>query len=127
MDATVVHQYLATESYWAKNIPLETVRRSISNAACLAIFDGSGNLVGFGRMITDYATFGYLADIFILKAHRGKGLSKKMVALFAQLADECGLRRTMLATNDAHGLYQQYGFEPLADPKTIMNRKGKPY
>ncbi|MCH5596586.1 GNAT family N-acetyltransferase [Niabella ginsengisoli] len=88
------------------------------------MYDGDNTLVGFGRIITDKATFAYLADVFILDAHRGRGLSKKMVEAFCQIADHFGLRRMMLATQDAHELYKQFGFEQLTNPETIMNRKG---
>ena len=127
IDADAVYKYLSEESYWAKNIPLDTVLRSIEHSICLGIYDVNNTLVGFGRIITDQATFAYLADVFILEAHRGKGLSKKMVEAFCHLADQFGLRRMMLATQDAHGLYKQFGFEQLTNPETIMNRKGAAY
>ncbi|MFT4092681.1 MAG: GNAT family N-acetyltransferase [Niabella sp.] len=122
-----VYKYLHEESYWAQRIPFDIVQRSIDHSLCLGIYDHTGVLTGFGRMITDRATFAYLADIFVLKGHRGKGLSKAMVKAFCDLADDLKVRRFMLATQDAHGLYLQYGFEALTHPERIMARKGVTY
>ncbi|MGC4232368.1 MAG: GNAT family N-acetyltransferase [Niabella sp.] len=127
IQIAVVYKYLSEESYWAQRIPLAIVERSIQNAICLGIYDSQGAQIGFGRMITDQAVFAYLADVFILKPHRGKGLSKTMVRAFCSLAESFEVRRLMLATQDAHGLYAQYGFEPLSHPERIMNKKGITY
>lgn len=123
----VVYKYLSEESYWARRVPLATVERSIQNSICLGIYEGNRALAGFGRMITDQATFAYLADIFILSQHRGKGLSKEMVKAFCSLAERFEVRRFMLATQDAHELYTRYGFEPLPDPEKMMSKKGVTY
>jgi len=123
----VVYKYLSEESYWAQRVPFAVVERSIQNSICLGIYESSGALAGFGRMITDQATFAYLADIFILNPHRGKGLSKAMVKAFCNLAGQFEVRRFMLTTQDAHGLYAQYGFEPVSNPERIMNKKGVSY
>lgn len=123
----VVYEYLSTESYWAKGISLEVVSRSIENSICMGIYTEAGLLAGFGRMITDQAVFAYLADIFILELHRGKGLSKIMVRKFCDLAEQFQVRRTMLATLDAHGLYAQFEFEQLSYPEWFMSRKGVSY
>ncbi len=122
-----VHQYLSGQSYWAKGISMELVERSIENAVCLGIYDTDGLLGGFGRMITDQAVFAYLADIFVLEAHRGKGLSKVMVQAFCDLAAQFQVRRIMLATLDAHGLYAQFDFEQLPNPEKFMIRNGATY
>ncbi len=119
-----VHQYLSGESYWGRGISMEQVERSIENSICLGIYNDKGALVGFGRMITDQAVFAYLADIFILEAHRGKGLSKIMVQAFCDLAEQFQVRRTMLATLDAHGLYAQFDFKQLPNPECFMTRSG---
>ncbi len=122
-----VHRYLSGESYWAKDIPMELVERSIENSICLGIYDKDGSLAGFGRMITDQAVFAYLADIFVLEVHRRKGLSKIMVQAFCDLAEQFQVRRTMLATLDAQGLYAQFNFEQLANPERFMSRSGATY
>ncbi|MBI2731291.1 MAG: GNAT family N-acetyltransferase [Sphingobacteriales bacterium] len=113
-----IHNFL-THSYWAENIPIETVQKSINNSLCFGVFHigrqtlPAGRQVGFARMITDKATFAYLADVFIDEAYRGKGLSKWLMEEIIKHPDLQGLRRIMLATHDAHGLYAQYGFVPL--------------
>lgn len=122
-----VYDYLSRDSYWARGISMELVERSIENSICLGIYDNEGWLAGFGRMITDRAVFAYLADIFILEAHRGKGLSKIMVQAFCNLAEQFQVRRTMLATLDAQGLYAQFEFEQLTNPERFMSRNGVTY
>lgn len=123
----VVHRFLDKDSYWAKGIPYETVKRAIEFSLSIGIYDENGAQVGFGRMITDRATFAYLADIFVLKEHRGKGLSKEMMHGFCRLADEFGLRRFLLTTQDAHELYRQTGFEMFPYPERMMSRPGVVY
>ncbi|PWS29063.1 GNAT family N-acetyltransferase [Pedobacter yonginense] len=114
-----IHRYLSTESYWAKNIPLETVKRSIENALCFGIYKG-GEQVGFARWITDKATFAWLCDVYIEEEYRGLGLSKKLMALMIFHPDLQGLRRYQLATLDAHGLYEQFGFSAIQNPERQM-------
>ncbi len=110
MQVDVIHQYLSGESYWANNIPLETVQRSIDGSLCFGVFHKTEQ-VGFARLITDKATFAYLADVFILPAHRGKGLSKWLMQVIQDYDEVKGLRRWMLATRDAHKLYEQFGWK----------------
>jgi len=119
IDVGYVHRYLAERSYWAKGIPVDTVRASIANSLCVGIYK-DGQQVGFGRLITDYATFGYLADVFVDEGHRGNGLSKKLVELILSYQPVKKLRRLMLGTVDAHGLYGRYGFTPLKHPEGFM-------
>ena len=119
LDVDYIHRYLSEVSYWALNIPMTVVRASIDNALCVGAFR-DGSQVGFGRLITDYATFGYLADIFVDELHRGRGISKQMVALILAQPFIGGLRRLMLGTRDAHGLYAQYGFSALKNPDAFM-------
>jgi GNAT superfamily N-acetyltransferase len=119
LDIAVIHQYLSKDSYWAQNIPMEVVKRSIENSFCFGLYYEDVQ-VGFARMITDKATFGYLADVFILPEHRGKGLSKWLIATIHAHPDLQGLRRWMLGTKDAHGLYEQFGWAPL--PEEIVPR-----
>jgi GNAT superfamily N-acetyltransferase len=108
-------------SYWAKGIPLETFRRSVEGACCFGIYHGT-ELVGFARVITDYATIAYLGDVIIEPAHRGRGLSKWLMACIHSHPDMQGLRRWMLITADAHGLYAQNGYKELAAPERWMER-----
>ena len=114
-----IHQYLSEQSYWAKGIPLHTVKRSIEGSVCFGIYKGA-KMVGFARVITDNATFGYLADVFIDEACRGQGLSKWLMEVILAHPDLQGLRRFMLATRDAHGLYRQFDFKELANPEYML-------
>ena len=109
MDVDVIHQYLSAESYWAKGIPKEVVLTSIRNSLCFGIFFNNAQ-VGFARLITDKATFAYLADVFILPAHRGKGLSKWLLQAIHAHPEVQNLRRWLLGTRDAHTLYEQFGW-----------------
>jgi GNAT superfamily N-acetyltransferase len=119
LDRSSIHKYLSLESYWAKGIPFETVDRSISNSLCFGIYK-EAKQVGFARWITDRATFAYLADVYVLEDFRGLRLSKKLMSLMLFHKDLQGLRRYMLATQDAHGLYSQFGFKALEHPENIM-------
>ena len=119
LDITVIHQFLNQEAYWCRNIPLDIVRRSIENSVCFGVYRGDEQ-VGFARVITDFATFGYLADVFILPEHRGQGLSKQLMAFIMGYPPLQGLRRLMLVTQDAHGLYEQFGFKPIENPENTM-------
>lgn len=119
LDIDAIHQYIGGESYWAHGIPLDVLKKSIENSMCFGIYDGSKQ-IGFARVITDCSTFAYLADVYVLEAYRGKGLSKWLMEFIMNHPYLQGLRRYMLATKDAHGLYLQYGFRPLANPENIM-------
>jgi N-acetylglutamate synthase-like GNAT family acetyltransferase len=118
-DFDAIHAYL-TQSYWSPGIPKETLKRAITNSLSFAVFSEQNRHVGFARLITDKATFAYLADVYILEAHRGKGLSKWLMQNIIEHPDLQHLRRMVLATKDAHSLYQQFGFKPLANPQTFM-------
>ena len=119
LDITVVHNYLCNESYWAKNITIDIVKKSIEGSLCFGLYQ-LNNQIGFARVITDHATFGYLADFFIIKDYRGKGLSKLLMKSIMSHPDLQGLRRWMLATRDAHALYAQFGFIALDNPDRFM-------
>lgn len=119
IDAVAVHHYLSTQSYWAQNIPLKTVQKSIDNSLCFGIYKDAEQ-VGFARWITDKATFAYLADVYVSEVYRGQGLSKKLMSLMLFHHDLQGLRRYMLATMDAHGLYEQFGFKHIDHPERLM-------
>ena len=126
LDVNIIHDYLCNESYWAKNIPVEIVQRSIEGSYCFGLYateDSITKQIGFARVITDCATFGYLADVFILESYRGKGLSKWLMKTIMDCPDLQGLRRWLLATKDAHGLYLQFGFSSLDKPERIMGFK----
>ena len=111
MDIDVIHSFL-TRSYWAEGISKEIIRRSIEGALCFGVFENEKQ-VGFARMITDRATFAYLADVFIIDEYRGLGLSKWLMEVIMSYPDLQGLRRMMLATRDAHELYKKFGFTLL--------------
>lgn len=119
IDRIAVHEFL-TGSYWAQNISREIVFRSLEHSLCFGVYDASGSLIGFGRVITDRATFGYLCDVFILESHRGIGLSHRLLELIGSHSALQGLRRFVLATRDAHELYRKHGFTPLATPERFM-------
>ena len=122
LQINVIHQYLSIESYWARHISLEIVKQSIENSLCFGVYL-KNEQVGFARIITDYSTFGYLADVFILKVHRGKGLSKCLMESIMVHPKLQGLRRFCLATRDAHSLYSQFGFKPILKPENFMEIK----
>jgi GNAT superfamily N-acetyltransferase len=111
LDVAYIHEFLKG-SYWAKGIPEAVVTNSIQNSLCVGIYHES-HQIGFGRLVTDYATFAYLADVFVDERYRGKGASKGLVQFILSFEFMTGLRRVLLATRDAHGLYEQYGFQPL--------------
>ena len=118
LDISTTHGFLST-SYWARGIPRGLVERSIRSSLCFGVYDGPAQ-VGFARVISDYATFAYLADVFVLESHRGRGLAKWLMACVKGHPDLQGLRRWSLATRDAHGLYQQFGFASPSDPSMSM-------
>ena len=121
LDIQFIHKFLSQESYWAKEMPLDTFKRSIENSMCFGIYNGSEQ-VGFARIISDKATYAYLGDVFIIASHRGKGLSKMLMEYIMNHPELQGLRRWVLGTADAHGLYSQYGFTALASPARWMEK-----
>ena len=120
LDIPYVHDYLSNKSYWAENIPLDIVRKSIEGSICFGIYENRQQ-VGFARVITDKACFAYLADVFIDQHYRGLGLSKWLIEVILDYPDLQGLRRFLLATRDAHGLYEQFGFSLLTFPEKWMH------
>jgi GNAT superfamily N-acetyltransferase len=118
LNTSVIHGFLK-KVYWSEGIPLETVKRAIENSLCFGIYHQGGQ-IGFGRVITDYATYAYIGDVFILENYRGRGLSKWLVESITVHPELQGLRRWMLATRDAHGLYARFGFKPLKSPDKWM-------
>ena len=119
LDIELIHTFL-NRTYWAEGISKETIRRSIEGSLCFGVFENDKQ-VGFARMITDKATFAYLADVFIIEEYRGRGLSKWLMEIIMSHPDLQGLRRMILATKDAHGLYKQFGFTPLINVDRWMH------
>ena len=119
LDIESIHGFIS-KSYWAEGIPMETLVKAISNSLCFGVFGKEKGQVGFARMVTDSATYAYLADVYILEDHRGKGLSKWLMREIMSHSDLQGLRRITLATADAHGLYEKFGFSKLAKPEIFM-------
>jgi GNAT superfamily N-acetyltransferase len=120
MDRAVIAEFLRS-SYWAKGIPAATVERSLAHSLCFGLLEGNRQ-VGFARVISDYATIAYLGDVFVLPEYRGQGLSKWLMACITSHPELQGLRRWILATRDAHSLYEQFGFTPLKKPEIFMER-----
>ena len=120
LDMSLIHNFL-TQSYWAKGIPFETVKRSIEHSLSFGLYQNQQQ-VGFARLVTDYATFAYLADVFILEPFRNQGLSKWLLEVVMAHPELQGFRRWILGTKDAHGLYRQYGFTELKWPERFMER-----
>jgi GNAT superfamily N-acetyltransferase len=118
LNIPFIHDYIS-HSYWAEQIPVDTMTKAIEGSLCFGIYEGDKQ-VGFARMVTDSATFAYLADVFIDETYRGRGLSKWLMEVILSHPQLQGLRRILLATRDAHGLYAQFGFTPLNMPDRMM-------
>lgn len=118
LDIGVIHTFLQT-AYWSKNVPREVVEKSIQHSLCFGVYHHTEQ-VGFARLITDYATFAYFSDVFILEAYQECGLGKWLVQCMLVHPECQGLRRWLLATLDAHGLYQRYGFQPLKNTERFL-------
>lgn len=121
LQLDVIQRFLSDESYWAKTRTLEQTERAIENSICFGIYDGERQ-IGFARVVSDLATFAYVGDVFILKEFRGLGLSKWLMETIVSYPDLQGLRRWLLATRDAHGLYSQFDFSELRFPDRWMER-----
>ena len=118
LDLDAIHAFIS-RSFWAEGIPKETMARAIANSLCFGLFDGA-NQVGFARVVTDRATYGYLCDVYVLESHRARGLGKWLMEAVMAHPDLQGLRRFQLVTRDAHGLYERHGFDTPADPERHM-------
>lgn len=121
LDLKTIHGFLAEESHWAKGIPFDVVQRAVANSLCFGAYD-DGRMAGFARVVTDRATFGYLADVFVLQSHRGRGIARLLVEAVLAHPELAGLRRFNLATSSAGGLYARYGWMPLSNPAIHMER-----
>lgn len=120
LDIEVIHGYLV-RSYWSQGIPKELVQRSIQNSLCFGLYH-QGRQIGFARVVTDYTNLAYLCDVFVLEAYRGQGLGKWLVECILAQLTPYNIRRFMLATNDAHGLYRYFGFGELSAPELFMEK-----
>jgi len=125
LDIPVIHEYLSTRSYWAAGRSLECVEKSIENSLCFGVYKGE-NQIGFARVVTDFATFSWLCDVFILEDYRGRGLGKWLISTLVEYQGIKGSTRFFLATKDAHNLYSKYGgFEKITMPEKLMVKSGK--
>ena len=118
LDVAAIHAFL-TSSYWSEQIPLATVKRALESSLCFGLFDGRAQ-VGLARVISDYTTFAYLCDVYVLPGHQGRGLGTWLMECVMAHPQLQGLRRFNLATRDAHALYAKFGFQPLAKPEAHM-------
>ena len=123
LDITTIHNFL-TASYWSSGISLEKVKRSVEHSLCFGLYDGNKQ-IGFARVVTDYTLFGYLADVFVIEEYRGKGLSTWLMECVVNHPEIKDLRGWMLATKDAHGLYEKFGFKLIEDPGKYMTKKNE--
>ena len=121
-EIDTAYRWISAESYWGKDQPRSIFERSVANSVCFALRDDAGELRGFARVVTDKATFAYLCDVFVCATTRGQGAGKALIAAVMEHPELQGLRRWMLATHDAHGLYARYGFAPLENPERLMAR-----
>lgn len=120
LDVDVIHHFLANEAYWSPGIAREVITRAMEHSLCFGVYDRNGRQAGFARVITDFTTFAYLADVFILRPYRGRGLGKWLVQCMLAHPQLQGLRKWTLDTRDAHGLYQRFGFEPNPRPENYL-------
>lgn len=123
IDVNMVHDYLVHDSYWASGVTLEKVTRSLQHSLCYGVYDcreAKETQIGFARVITDFSVFAYLADVFIMNSYQGQGLGKWLISCILANPELQNMRKWMLHTRDAHGLYQQFGFVVGSDPETYM-------
>lgn len=124
LDINSIHEFLSTKAYWALNIPKSRVQTSIENSLCFGVYHGEKQ-IGFAKVISDFSTIAYLGDVYIVEEYRGKGLSKWLIETIMTYPKLQGLRRWILLTGDAHGLYRQFGWTDIADPARWMELHNK--
>jgi len=122
LQEDLIHNYLCNESYWAKGIPAQIVKESIEGSICFGVYE-NGKQIAYARIVTDKATFGYLADVFVIESHREKGIAKQLMAFIMSYPLCKKFRRFMLATKDAPSLYEKFGFKSMATPDRFMEIK----
>lgn len=122
MDLDLVHRWLSTDAYWALGRSREAVATAAQHSLNVGAFAGDGRQVAYARVVTDHANFAWLCDVYVDRDHRSRGLGRRLVECVVARLDELGVRRTLLSTQDAHGVYRASGFEPLPDPTTWMIR-----
>ena len=122
LDLAFTHHWLSSEAYWSKGLPYKLFERMISHSLCFGVYHKNGNQVGFGRVITDYTTFAWLTDVFIIDEYRGKGLSVNLMNCIMDHPELRILRRWLLGTDHAHGLYRKFGFTDLDHPENFLTR-----
>jgi len=126
LDIKAIHDFLSNRSYWAKGRSLETVKCSVENSLCFGIYNMAEKFLGFARVVTDYCVFAYIMDVFILEDYRKLGLGKLLMDYIMHYQSLQNLQRIMLATSDAHGLYEKYGFRVTISPANFMEIVNKP-
>lgn len=126
LDIDMIEDFLSRRSYWAKGRTRAKIIRSIENSMCFGVYDEKHRQVGFARVLSDYAVFAWIMDVFILEEFRGRGLGKLLMGAITDHPDLQGLERWGLGTKDAHGLYEQFGFRKLKTPETKMERTNLP-
>ena len=119
LDLHAIHAYLS-RSYWSPGVPFEVIARAVGGSLCIGAYDAGEAQVGLARFVSDYATYCYVCDVYVLEDHRGRGLSKALLQMAFEHPMLQGLRRWSLVTDDAHGLYRQFGFVPVAHPERHM-------
>ncbi len=124
LEVDTIHRFLSEESYWANTRTLDQTRTAIQNSLCFGVYIG-GRQIGFARVVSDFATFAYVGDVFVLTEYRGRGISKRLMETMVAHPDLQGLRRWNLATRDAHGLYEQFEFSALRFPERWMERTAR--
>lgn len=123
LDVEVIHDFLSNRSYWGKGRTLETVQKTIDNSLCFGVYDKEDQLIGFARVVTDYAIFAYLMDVFVLEDYRRAGIGKQLIRYIVDYPDLKNIQRWRLDTLDAHELYKKYGFRAPEFPEKIMEKK----
>ena len=124
LDIKLIHNYLSKESYWAKGRSLEAVKKSIKNSLCFGVYFNEEQ-IGFARVVTDYTVFAWVMDVFILPDYQWQGYGKKLMEYMTNYKDLNGLKRWGLGTDDAHGLYEKFGFKALSKPENMMEKINK--
>jgi GNAT superfamily N-acetyltransferase len=126
LNIELIEEFLQNKSYWAKGRSSETIKRSINNSLCFGVYSDQNEQVGFARVISDYSVFAWVLDLFIIEEYRKKGLSKLLMEEIMSHPNLQGLQRWGLGTNDAHTLYQKFGFRNLSKPELLMEITNKP-